>query len=47
MMRGLLHGLDARAMFVLEKPQDAFFRLLDGREERILADVVAAATTTA
>ena len=36
-MRGLLHGLDARAMFVLEKPQDAFFRLLDGREERILA----------
>ena len=37
-MRGLLHGLDARAMFVLEKPQDAFFRLLDGREERILAE---------
>lgn len=36
-MRGLLHGLDARAMFVLEKPQDAFFRLLDGREERLLA----------
>lgn len=36
-MRGLLHGLDARAMFVLEKPQGAFFRLLDGREERILA----------
>jgi probable phosphoglycerate mutase len=36
-MRGLLHGLDARAMFVLEKPQDAFFRLHDGREERILA----------
>lgn len=36
-LRGLLHGLDARAMFVLEKPQDAFFRLLDGREERILA----------
>jgi hypothetical protein len=24
-------------MFVLDKPQDAFFRLLDGREERILA----------
>ena len=36
-MRGLNLGLDARAMFVLEKPQDAFFRLLDGREERILA----------
>ena len=44
-MRGLHLGLDARAMFVLEKPQDAFFRLLDGREERILAQVVAAATT--
>jgi len=40
-MRGLLHGLDARAMFVLEKPQDAFFRLLDGREERILAREIA------
>jgi broad specificity phosphatase PhoE len=36
-MRGLHLGLDARAMFVLEKPQNAFFRLLDGREERILA----------
>jgi len=36
-LRGLLQGLDARAMFVLEKPQDAFFRLHDGREERILA----------
>jgi probable phosphoglycerate mutase len=36
-LRGLNLGLDARAMFVLEKPQDAFFRLLDGREERILA----------
>ncbi|MBS0522685.1 MAG: histidine phosphatase family protein [Proteobacteria bacterium] len=36
-MRGLNLGLDARAMFVLEKPQDAFFRLLDGRQERILA----------
>jgi probable phosphoglycerate mutase len=35
-MRGLLHGLDARAMFVLEKPQDAFFRLLAGVEEKIL-----------
>jgi broad specificity phosphatase PhoE len=37
-MRGLNLGLDARAMFVLEKPQDAFFRLLDGREERIVCD---------
>jgi probable phosphoglycerate mutase len=37
-LRGLHLGLDARAMFVLDKPQDAFFRLLDGREERILAD---------
>ena len=36
-LRGLNLGLDARAMFVLEKPQDAFFRLHDGREERILA----------
>ncbi|WP_428668618.1 histidine phosphatase family protein [Reyranella sp.] len=36
-MRGLHLGLDARAMFVLEKPQDAFFRLIAGREERILA----------
>jgi len=36
-MRGLHLGLDARSMFVLEQPQDAFFRLLDGREERILA----------
>ncbi len=34
-LRGLNLGLDARAMFVLEKPQDAFFRLLTGREERI------------
>ena len=34
-MRGLHLGLDARAMFILEKPQDAFFRLFDGREERI------------
>jgi broad specificity phosphatase PhoE len=34
-MRGLHLGLDARAMFVLEKPQDAFFLLLAGREERI------------
>ena len=36
-LRGLHLGLDARAMFVLDKPQDAFFRLLDGREERIPA----------
>ncbi|CAN5634415.1 histidine phosphatase family protein [soil metagenome] len=43
-MRGLNLGLDARAMFVLEKPQDAFFRLLDGREERILAAEAAEAT---
>jgi probable phosphoglycerate mutase len=42
-MRGLHLGLDARAMFVLEKPQDAFFRLLDGREERILAAMLEAA----
>jgi probable phosphoglycerate mutase len=34
-LRGLNLGLDAKAMFVLEKPQDAFFRLLAGREERI------------
>jgi len=44
-MRGLNLGLDARAMFVLEKPQDAFFRLLDGREERIAAEVLADAIT--
>ena len=36
-LRGLNLGLDARAMFILEKPQDAFFRLLAGREERIEA----------
>ena len=35
-LRGINLGLDARAMFVLDKPQDAFFRLLDGHEERIL-----------
>ncbi len=35
-LRGLNLGLDARAMFVLEKPQDAFFRLMHGREERIV-----------
>ncbi|MBS0220987.1 MAG: histidine phosphatase family protein [Proteobacteria bacterium] len=34
-LRGLNLGLDAKAMFVLEKPQDAFFRLSTGREERI------------
>lgn len=34
-LRGLNLGLDAKAMFVLEKPQDAFFRLLAGREHRI------------
>jgi probable phosphoglycerate mutase len=34
-LRGLNLGLDAKAMFVLEKPQDAFFRLLEGVEERI------------
>ncbi len=37
-VRGLNLGLDARAMFVLEKPQDAFFRLLAGSEERISCD---------
>jgi probable phosphoglycerate mutase len=34
-LRGLNLGLDAKAMFVLEKPQDAFFRLSHGAEERI------------
>lgn len=38
-VRGLNLGLDARAMFVMEKPQDAFFRLLAGREERIACDL--------
>jgi probable phosphoglycerate mutase len=38
-VRGLNLGLDARAMFVLEKPQDAFFRLLAGSEERITCDL--------
>jgi broad specificity phosphatase PhoE len=38
-MRGLHLGLDARAMFVLEKPQDAFFRLHGGREDRIPCDL--------
>jgi probable phosphoglycerate mutase len=46
-IRGLHLGLDARAMFVLEKPQDAFFRLLAGREERILAAEAAEAATDA
>jgi probable phosphoglycerate mutase len=36
-LRGLNLGLDAKAMFVLENPQDAFFRLTHGAEERILA----------
>ncbi len=36
-VRGLNLGLSAEAMFVLEKPQDAFFRLTAGREERISA----------
>ncbi len=35
-LRGLNLGLDAKAMFVLEKPQDAFFRLLAGIEEKIV-----------
>jgi probable phosphoglycerate mutase len=40
-LRGLNLGLDARAMFVLEKPQDAFFRLSHGAEDRIVcADCV-------
>ncbi len=34
-LRGLNLGLDSRAMFVLEKPQDAFFRLLAGVEKKI------------
>ena len=38
-VRGLNLGLDARAMFVLEKPQDAFFRLMAGQEERIACDL--------
>jgi probable phosphoglycerate mutase len=45
-LRGINLGLDAVAMFVLEKPQDAFFRLTTGQEERIavapLVDTVAA-----
>lgn len=38
-VRGLNLGLDARAMFVLEKPQDAFFRLMAGQEERIACEL--------
>lgn len=38
-LRGLNLGLGAKAMFVLEKPQDAFFRLTAGREERIDCEV--------
>jgi probable phosphoglycerate mutase len=34
-LRGINLGLDAKAMFGLEKPQDAFFRLSHGAEERI------------
>ena len=37
-LRGLNLGLDAKAMFILEKPQDAFFRLLAGIEERIACE---------
>ena len=36
-LRGINLGLDARAMFGLEKPQDAFFRLTHGAEEKIFA----------
>jgi broad specificity phosphatase PhoE len=42
-LRGLNLGLDAKAMFVLEKPQDAFFRLLEGVEERIACAAVVTA----
>jgi broad specificity phosphatase PhoE len=38
-VRGLNLGLDAQAMFVLEKPQDAFFRLTAGVEERIACEL--------
>jgi probable phosphoglycerate mutase len=38
-VRGLNLGLDARAMFVLDKPQDAFFRLMAGSEERIACEL--------
>lgn len=34
-LRGLHLGLDASSAIALEKPQEAFFRLLWGREERI------------
>ena len=46
-LRGINLGLDAKAMFVLEKPQDAFFRLTHGAEERILADALIDALPTA
>ncbi len=36
-LRGLNLGLDAGPSIALEKPQEAFFRLLSGREERIEA----------
>ena len=39
-VRGLHLGLSAEAMFVLPKPQDAFFRLLDGSEDRIAATLL-------
>lgn len=37
-LRGINLGLDAKAMFILEKPQDAFFRLTTGCEERIACE---------
>lgn len=37
-LRGINLGLDAKAMFVLEKPQDAFFLLTAGGEERIVCE---------
>jgi probable phosphoglycerate mutase len=37
-LRGINLGLGAKAMFVLEKPQDAFFRLTAGDEERIACE---------
>jgi probable phosphoglycerate mutase len=37
-LRGINLGLDAKAMFILEKPQDAFFRLLAGVEEKIVCE---------
>lgn len=37
-LRGIYLGLDARAGLALKKPQDAFFRLEDGREVTIGTD---------